>query len=329
MAGYEVVRWGVLGAARIAQRFVEGVQSLPDHRVAAVGARDGARAAEFARRHGIPRSHQGYDALVADPEVDIVYVATTHNFHKEHSLLALNAGKPVLCEKPFTISRAELEVVVRAAREKRLFLMEGMWTRFFPAMARLRDLLREGAIGEPLLVQADFGFKAAFDPSSRLFDPNLGGGALLDVGVYVVSFASMVLGSPDRVAGFASKAPNGVDDLDGIVLGHPSGAVAVLATAVRANTPHQAVVVGSEGRILVPPAFWKPERLVLSRNGRPDEEIHLPSESTGFQHEAREAARCLRQGLLESPVMPLDESLAIMGTLDALRAQWGVRYPME
>ena len=323
------LRWGILSAARIANKFCEGVRSLPDADLAAVGARDGQRAREFAQKWQIPKAYGSYEELVNDPEVDAIYVATTHNFHREHTLLALNAGKPVLCEKPFAINAAESADMVSAARRNRLFLMEAMWTRFFPIMAKVRELVRDGAIGEPRMVQADFGFRGDYDPNSRLFDPKLGGGALLDVGIYVVSFASMVLGEPDRVEGLATLAPNGVDEQAAITLGYPSGALASLTTAVRTSTQHEATILGTEGRIRIHPEFWKPERMTLYRNGRDPEDIHLPSTGSGFNYEAAEVARCLRERKLESDVMPLDETLAIMRTLDKLRDRWGIRYPME
>jgi predicted dehydrogenase len=323
------LRWGILSAARIAHKFCEGVKSLPDARLAAVAARDRDRAQEFAHRWGIPRAYGSYDELVNDPEVDAVYVSATHDFHRDHTLLALNAGKPVLCEKPFAINARQAEDMVRTARKRRLFLMEAMWTRFFPIMARLRELIKEGAIGEPRLVQADFGFRTDFDPTSRLFDPARGGGALLDVGIYVVSFASMILGEPNRVEGLATQAPNGVDEQAVISLGYPNGALASLTTAVRTNTNHEASVQGTEGRIRIQREFWKPQSMTLDRSGRDPEVIQLPYESTGFQFEAAEAARCIQAGKLESDVMPLDETLSIMRTLDTLRAKWGIRYPME
>ena len=323
------LRWGVLSAARIANKFCEGVKALPGSTVVAVGARDKERAEEFARKWDIPKAYGTYQELVTDAEVDAVYVATTHNFHREHTLLALNAGKPVLCEKPFAINAREAEDMVRAARENRLFLMEAMWTRFFPIMYRVRELIRDGAIGDPRIVQADFGFRGDYNPQSRLFNPDLGGGALLDVGVYVVSFASMVLGEPNRTDGLATLAPNGVDEQAAISLGYENGALASLTTAVRTSTTHEATIMGTEGRIRIHPEFWKPERMTLFRDGRDPEEINLPSQGGGFNYEAEEVARCLGEGRLESEVMPLDETLSIMRTLDALRQKWGIRYPME
>jgi len=323
------VRWGILGPGSIANSLAKGVAELPDAELFAVGSRDKAKADIFADKHGIPTRYGSYQELVDDPHVDVVYVATPHTFHAEHSILALNAGKAVLCEKPFTINAAQLEKVVAVAREKKLFLMEAMWTRFFPAMAKLRELIKGGAIGEVRMVQADFGFRTNVNPEGRLFDPALGGGALLDVGVYTVSFAQMVLGTPDRVSGLATMGETNVDEQSAFVFGYPSGALAILSTAVRTNTPHIATVIGTEGRVTVPTSWWKPDRLILSRSGQPDETIDLPASQAGFVYEAEEVGKCLRAGKLESEVMPLDESLAVMRTMDTLRAQWGLTYPME
>lgn len=325
---YSTVRWGILAPGNIAKRFAQGVQALPDATVVAAGSRAKEKADAFSDALGIPNRYGSYEALVADPEVDIVYVASPHPFHKEHTLLALNAGKPVLCEKPFTINAAELEEVVRVAREKKLFLMEGMWSRYFPAMVRVRELLAEGAIGEVRLLEADFGFRAGVNPEGRLFNPALGGGALLDVGVYVVSLASMLLGTPDRIASLATLGETGVDEQSAMLFGYPNGQLAVLSTAVRTNTPHKATIVGTDGRIVIHPRWWNPEKLTLTRGGK-DEEIAVPFEGNGFNYEAAEAASCLRAGKLESDIMPLDESLSILKTLDTLRAQWGLKYPME
>jgi predicted dehydrogenase len=219
--------------------------------------------------------------------------------------------------------------MIGLAREKGLLLMEAMWSRFFPAMARVRDLLAAGAVGQVWLLTADFGFRARFDPSSRLFDPALGGGALLDVGVYAVSLACMVFGSPSRVAGLAHLGPTGVDEQAGIILGYEGGQLAVLATAIRTATPQEAMLMGSDGHIRIHPRWWMPTRLTLSVSGREDEVFELPFTGNGYNYEAAEVMACLRAGKLESEVMPLDETLSIMRAMDQLRAQWGLKYPME
>ena len=329
MTNDATVRWGILGAGSIAKKFSEGVKALPDAQLVAVGSRDQAKADAFADTFAIPHRHASYEALVNDADVDVIYVATPHPFHKEHSLLALNAGKAVLCEKPVTINAHELQEMVDTARAKNLFLLEGHWSRFFPLMGRVRELLKEGAIGEPRLVGCDFGFRTGVNPEGRLFKPALGGGALLDVGCYTVSFASMVLGAPDRVQGMATLGETGVDEQAAMILGYPGGQFALLSTAIRTNTPHTAVINGTDGRITIHGPWWTPTRATVQRSGKGEEVIEMPFESSGFNYEAAHVADCLRQGLTESPVLPLDESLSIMRTLDTLRQQFGLKYPME
>lgn len=322
------IRWGILGPGNIANRLVEGVSVHSDAEVLAVGSRDIQRANAFADRWGIPRRYGSYEELVRDPDVDIVYVATPHPFHAPCSLLAIEAGKAVMCEKPFTVNAPEAKSVVEAARRKNVFVMEAMWTRFFPLMARVREIVASGEIGEVRLVHADFGFRAAFNPESRLFSPALAGGGLLDVGVYPISLASMLLGTPNRVSGLATIGETGVDESAAITLGYPSGALASITTGVRITTPQFAVICGTEGSIHIPSPWWVPERMTV-RKGRATVEYCEPKMASGFEYEVAEAGRCLREGLKESPILPLDESVAIMDTMDQLRALWGVRYPME
>lgn len=322
------IRWGIIGPGNIANRFVEGARAVPDAVVHAVGSRNLERANAFADRWNIPKRYGSYEDLVSDPEVDIVYVATPHPFHAPCSLLAIEAGKAVMCEKPFTVNAKEAQSVVEAARRKGVFVMEAMWTRFFPLMARLRDLIAGGEIGEVRLIQADFGFRAGFNPEGRLFNPHLAGGGLLDVGVYPISLASMILGVPNRVSGLATLGETGVDESAAMCLGYPSGALASLTTGVRVSTPHVADICGSEGSVHIPSPWWVPERMTV-RKGRSTIEYCEPKLASGFEYEIAEAGRCLREGLKESPILPLDESVAIMDTMDQLRALWGVRYPME
>ena len=322
-------RWGIIGLGNIAHKFAEGLKAVPGAELAAVGSRSQEKADKFGDEYGATRRHGTYEALAADANVDAVYVASPHSKHKEDSLLCLNAGKAVLCEKPFTINAGEAQEVIRVARERKVFLMEAMWTRFTPIMGKVRELVKEGAVGDVRMVQADFGFRAGFDPKSRLFDPALGGGALLDVGVYCLSFASMVLGTPEHVTGTAHLAPTNVDDNAALALRYATGAVAVLGTSVSANTPQEAMVIGSEGTIHIHAPFWIPKTLTLSRSGKDPETIELPYEGNGYNYEAQEVERCVGQSLTESATMPLDETLEIMKTMDALRAQWGVKYPME
>ncbi len=324
------IRWGILGTGRIATKFITGLHAVEDAVIAAVGSRAQATADEFAEVHGIPTRHGSYDALANDPGVDVIYVATPHSAHRDATILCLDAGKPVLCEKPFAINASEAEHMVATARSRDLFLMEAMWTRFRPAVVKLREVLAAGTIGEPRMLTSDLGWQARFNPEGRLFAPALGGGALLDAGVYSVSFASMVLGPPTSVSGLAHLGDTGVDEQAGIVLGDDAGRLAVLGITIQTSGQTVATIMGTEGRIDIDRPWHSPESFTIYRHGEAPEPHRFPLESgNGYQFEAMEVMRCLRAGERESPSMPLDETVAIMRTMDTLRAAWGLRYPAD
>ncbi len=243
------LRWGILGTGSIAEAFATDLKLTDSGIVAAVGSRSQESADRFAERLGIDRAYPSYEALVADPEIDVVYVATPHPMHRDNAILALEAGKPVLVEKPFTMNSAEARDIVRVARERQLFAMEAMWTRFLPHIAVVRDWLARGALGEVVSVSADHGQWFAEDPAFRLFAPELGGGALLDLGIYPVSFASMVLGTPQRIVSISDPALTGVDAQTSMLFGYANGAQAVLTCTLRAKSPTTACIVGTEARI--------------------------------------------------------------------------------
>jgi predicted dehydrogenase len=325
----ESIRWGILGTGRIGHDFAAGLRDTPDAETLAVGSRTEESARDFAVSLGIARSYGSYAELVADPDVDVIYVATPHPFHEANAALCLEAGKHVLCEKPMTVNAAQAERLIALARDKGLFLMEGMWTRFFPLMERVRRLISSGAIGEPRLLNVDFGFRAPFDPSQRLFNPDLGGGALLDVGVYCVSLSSMIFGPPDQVTGLSHLGETGVDEQSAAVLEHGDGRMSTISIATRTATPQEAVVSGTEGWMRIHPDWWRPDTLTLSRPGQENETIEALYTGNGFPHEAAEVMRCIRSGARESDVMPLRETLSIARTMDELRRQYGLVYPGE
>jgi predicted dehydrogenase len=319
-----VLRWGVIGTGLISRTFAADLELTDSGTVVAVGSRRQETAEEFGERFGVPNRYASYEAVVADPEVDAVYVGTPHPMHHPDALLALHAGKPVLVEKPFTMNAAEAEELVATARAEGLFLMEAMWTRFLPGIVEIRRLLSEGALGEIVTVSADHGQWFAEDRDFRLFAPELGGGALLDLGIYPVSFASMVLGTPDRIVALADPAFTGVDATTSILLGHPGGAHAVLTCTLRGKSPTRAAIVGTDARIEIEGDFYAPMPWTLiPRGGEPQRFEPPPEQRKGLRYEADEVARCLDAGLLESPGMPLDETVAIMRTMDAVRAQSG------
>ncbi|MFC5800215.1 Gfo/Idh/MocA family protein [Streptomyces formicae] len=326
----DTVRWGVLATGGIAAQFTADLNAMPDAEVVAVASRTDASAAAFAERFGIPRAYGDWAALAADEDVDVVYVATPHAAHRAAAGLCLEAGKAVLCEKAFTLNTAEAEELVALARSRGLFLMEAMWMYCNPVVRRMTELVRDGAIGEVRTIHADFGLAGPFAADHRLRDPAAGGGALLDLGVYPVSFAQLLLGEPDSVQAHALLSDEGVDLNTGILLGWAeSGASALLSCSIVADTPMTASVTGSKGRIELPRGFFHPERFVLHREGREPEEYAPGNERYSFRYEAAEVMRCLRAGETESPLVPLDGSLAVMRTLDAVRDRVGVRYPGE
>jgi predicted dehydrogenase len=320
----ERFRWGILGTGRIANKFAAGLADVEGAELVAVGSRSREGAEAFGSKWNLRKRHASYAALAADAEVDAIYVSTPHNLHCENTLLCLEAGKPVLCEKPFAMNAPQVEEMIRCARQRGVFLMEGMWTRWNPVTVRVRELVREGAIGSPRMLQCDLGFRAPFDPGSRLFDLALGGGALLDVGVYCVAYAHMIFGAaPEEVVGLADRGATGADEQSACILRFGDGALAVLSSAVRTNTPVEATISGTDGSIRVP-RFYDADRLFLK-----GEEILVERAGNGFNYEAAEVQRLVRAGKLESDVLPLDESLAILRTLDRIRAQWGLRYPAD
>jgi predicted dehydrogenase len=315
------IRWGILGTGTIARVFTEDLLRMPGHSVVAVGSRAPHTAEAFAARYGIGRAHGSYEALADDHAVDVVYVATPHNGHHPAALRCLEGGRAVLVEKPFTTSAADADHLIAVAAERGLFAMEAMWTRFNPVITRLRTLVADGAIGEVTSVYADFSFASAFDPAHRLWDPALAGGALLDLGVYPVSFAWMLLGPPETVQATAATAPTGVDSNTGVLLGYSSGAVALLHCGLMADSPNTATVTGTKGRIEVAAPFFRPTAMTLHRRDCEPETFTADLDGNGYTYQAAEVARCLRAGALESAVMPLAETLAILGTLDTIAAR--------
>jgi predicted dehydrogenase len=315
------LRWGLVGTGWIADSFAADLACTDSGRVVAVGSRRIETANRFADRFEIPNRHASYEALVADPDVDVVYVATPHPMHHPNTLLALNAGKPVLVEKPFTMNAAEARELVALARAEKLFCMEAMWTRFLPHVAQIRRLVAAGALGEIVTVSADHGQWFAQDPGFRLFAPELGGGALLDLGVYPVSFASMLLGAPDTITALVDPAFTGVDGQTSMLLGYASGAQAVLSCTSLARSPTRAAIVGTEARIEIDGDFYTPSPFTLITRSGERTRYDEPHQGRGLWYQADEVARCLREGLLESPLMPLEESISIMQTMDAVLAQ--------
>jgi len=321
--------WGILGTGGIASAFATDLVRLPDADLVGVGSHDASRAEEFGQRHDIPHRHATYEALVADEAVDVVYVATPHPGHHPAALLAIDAGKAVLVEKPFTVNARQARELVDAARTRGTFLMEAMWTRFLPQTVQVRDLIAAGALGDVRQVIADHGQWFERDPGHRLFDRALGGGALLDLGIYPVSFASMVLGTPTRVLALSDPAFTGVDATTSALLQHEGGRHAVVTTTLEATGANRAAIIGTEARLELSARFYRPTTLTLTGRDDVPQVLDVPAETGGLRHEAAEVMRCLRAGLAESRAMPLGETVSIMTTMDEIRRQVGQAYPED
>jgi predicted dehydrogenase len=318
-------RWGILATGGIAAKFADDLKLLPQAELAAVGSRRLESAQEFAQEHGFARAHGSWVDLATDPDVDVIYVATPHPAHHEAAKLCLEAGKPVLCEKPFTLDLATTQDLVDTARARGLFLMEAMWMRTNPAIRRIVDIARSGAIGDIVSVTADFGFPAPADPAHRLRNKELGGGALLDLGVYPVTFAQLFLGDPTTIRAVATLSDSGVDETTAMVFGYPAATVAYLACSIAGDHRNSATIAGTRGRIELPRGFHHPSRFTLC-HGEDAETVEISLRGNGLGYEAEEVMRCLSEGLTESPLVPLDASLAVMATMDAIREQTGVVY---
>lgn len=318
------IRWGVAGTGKMAEEFVRDFAHVADAQITAVGSRRPESAGTFAGRHGIATAHGSYRALVEDPDVDVVYIATPHPQHHAIAMAAIEAGKPVLVEKAFTATLAGAQEIVDLARARNVFCMEAMWTRFQPVVAHARELVAAGAIGEVRMVQADLGAFRAYDEADRLFAPQLGGGATLDLGVYVVSIAQQFLGRPDRVQASGSHFPNGADASVSVLFDYADGRSASLLASLESETPGRAVIAGTEGSIELVPRFHHPDTLVLRRNGGGAETVVRAPAGRGYHLEAVEVNRCLALGLTESPVVPLQDTLDVQWVLQEVLGQLGI-----
>ncbi|MEV1065151.1 Gfo/Idh/MocA family oxidoreductase [Streptomyces sp. NPDC050263] len=313
-------RWGVVGPGAIAAGFAEAMRLADGGEIVAVASRSRERAEAFGDRFGIPGRYGDHAALAADPDVDVVYVATPQSEHEAHTLACLRAGKHVLCEKPFALNTAQARRMAAEAQARGLFLMEAIWSRFLPAYRSLTEIIAAGRIGEPLQVKADFGFHMPADPEHRLFRPDLGGGALLDLGIYPVQLCHMVLGTPEHVIADGVIGGTGVDEQVAAVLRHPGDRLGVVTTGLRANTECTARISGAAGWIDLPAFMHCPQALTVTTPAG-TEHIDASHEGNGMQFEIDEVHRCLAEGLTESPVMPLADTIAIAETLDAIGAR--------
>lgn len=324
----DVIRWGILAPGKIAHKFALGLQSVPEAKLHAIASRDKEKAEDFADQYGAPVSYGSYGELAADPQVDVIYIATPHTFHMENTLLCLNNGKGVLCEKPLAINASQVRKMLASAQQNQCFLMEALWTRFLPSMEKTAELIAGGAIGAVQELQADFGFKAHYEPASRLFDPHLGGGALLDIGIYPLFFAQFLFGKPAKVQARAILAPTGVDESCQVDLHYPGGQKAQLQFTLKEDTPIEALILGDRGKITLPNRWYHPVNLFLDQDNSP-REIEIDYQGNGYNYQAIEVMECIRSGRIQSSRWSHDFSLQLMELMDEIRRQCGIKYPMD
>jgi predicted dehydrogenase len=325
----DTVRWGILGTGKIARAFAGALIDTPGAVLAAVASRSLDSAQAFGAEFGVQSAYGSYQQLADAKDVDIVYIATPHPMHAQDALMALGAGKGVLCEKPFTMNLREASKVVALAREKRLFLMEAMWTRFLPATMAVREVIASGEIGPVHQLVADFGFRADFGPEHRIFNPALGGGALLDLGIYPLSMAAALMGPIRTIGAQAQMGPTGVDVQTGFTLKHERGGLSVCSCSLLARTPCELTVSGERGHVRMNTMFHRAQTISVVMENGGSRNLPTPYLGNGYVHQAIEAQRCFLAGMTESPVMPLDESLALMAVMDEARRQIGLRYAAD
>jgi predicted dehydrogenase len=325
-------KWGILACGRIAGKFANDLKLLDDAELWAVGSRSLEKATAFAEQHGFRHSYGSYEALVNDPNVDVIYIASPHAQHHEHTLLCINHGKPVLCEKAFAINSIQAHEMIDTARASGVFLMEALWSRFLPHYQETMRMVKDGQLGQIGSVLANFGFIPEPPVPDRLFNPALGGGTLLDIGIYNVFFAISVLGRPDEVVAHMTPALTGIDQQCAVTFTYQNGALAQLFSSFEANLPIEAEISGPKGRIRLTTRFYEPTARIEWYPGRVDSRIEIPVEKHpgwGYQHQARHVQECLRQGLTESPVWGHQDTLLLMETMDRIRQAAGIIYPAD
>jgi predicted dehydrogenase len=314
------LRWGIISTGGIAHTFARDLSFIESGVAVAVGSRSIESAHAFADEFDIAGRYDSYEEVVADPEVEAVYVATPHPMHFDNAMLALERGKPVLVEKAFTVTAAQASKLVEVATDKKVFMMEAMWTRFLPHVIAIRELIADGSIGDIVSFEADHGKRFPYDPTSRFFDPALGGGAMLDLGVYPISFASMLLGPPTKMVAMVDSAPTGVDMGESMVFGYANGAQALLQATMAARTSTRASISGTKARIEIEGDFYSPGAFSLITPDGAARRFEFATQGRGLHYEAAEVARCVRSGMLESPLMPLHETVEIMKTMESVLA---------
>lgn len=322
-------RWGIIGLGKIAHKFAEALKVIPTARLVAVASRDIKNAESFAAQYDVKKHYGSYEDLILDPEVDVIYIATTHPTHASLSKACIRFGKPVLCEKPFAMNYQQAKEVYALAQESGVFIMEALWTRFLPPMKRVIEIVRKEEIGHLVSIHADFGFKAPYDPSARLFNKELGGGALLDVGIYPVFLATAIMGEPAKIQASAVIGPTGVDEQCAIVMEYDEGVIANLTCSIVSNNTQEASINGSKSRIQINQPFWGQTTINIFTDWKPRGLVKFEYPSNGLNYQVEEVHKCLDQGKTESEVWSYGDSLLLHRTLDRIRQKIGLRYEAD
>lgn len=328
----QTIRWGILGCGRIAKKFAADLALVADAELFALGARQLSTATEFAREFPARKLYGSYEDLVSDPDVDVIYIASPHGLHHEHTLLCLHYGKAVLCEKAFALNLRQVKDMVHVSQTKKIFLMEALWSKFLPQYEKVMELIRSGELGDIMNVLISFGFIPQPPVPPRLFDPALGGGSLLDIGIYNVFFALSFLGRPDEIEASMTPAPTGVDEQCAMLFKYKNGAMAQLFSSLTSNLGTEADIGGTKSRVRLTSRFYAPSATIEMFSGREDTKKIIPVHKeggSGYQYEARHVGDCLRKGLIESPVMSHADSMLLMETMDRIRAVAGIMYAAD
>ncbi len=319
-------RWGILGAGRIAEKFASAVNYVEGAEVFAVASRDGNKAKVFAEKYGASQVYDDYVKLAEDAEVDVIYIATPHAFHCEQAILCLNHKKPVLSEKPMALNYRQVKDMIDASKTNNTFLMEGMWSRFMPSINKVLELIKEDAIGPVQFIRADFGFQAPYDPQGRLFNLKLGGGSLLDVGIYPLFLTTLLLGEPSNLQSFGKLADTGADEYCSMQFQYPGGQAANIFSSISIKTSLTAEICGTRGRIMLPAPFYKATSMTVELNTGEHNSFSFPYDHNGFEYEVREVMQCLDRGDVQSGLLTHETSLSMARVMDTVRVQCGIVY---
>lgn len=321
--------WGIIGPGKIAHKFAKGLAVIKNARLHAIASRSEDRAKAFAKEYGAEHYFGSYEAITECPGLDVVYIATPHAFHCENTLLCLEKRIPVLCEKPFAINAKEVQQMIQAASVNKTFLMEALWTRFLPTTLKALEIIDDGTIGKVHGVKADFGFNAPFNQDGRLYNPDLGGGSLLDIGIYPAFLSQLILGKPTTIKALGTLSPTKVDQECVAILQYNNDKIAQIHSSLQARTKTEAFIYGEKGTIHIHTRWHEPTTMSLLVNGERPKDIRFDFSGNGYNYQAEEVMKCLEKGKLESDLWPLQSSLDLINLLDEIRAQIGVQYPNE